>query len=175
MPGRYSTRRRRNSLSMRPVDSMKNYQVINAGISGTLLDTVLVNAVDAPTNVVAVDVQRGSTVKAIWISIDACGLAASGILNMVDCYLMKNPGANLTPPLPISYGTSNEKKFIFKTWAGMIMRNQDGNAPVHWEGWVKIPKRFQRMGTNDTLNLVIQASATLTGHVGIRWLYKWFR
>ncbi len=152
---------------------MKNYQVANIGISGTQTNTILIKAVDNPTNIVQEDVQKGAIVKAIWISLDACGLGGTGVLNMFDAYLIKNEGANLTPPLPISYGASNEKKFIFKTWGGMIMRNQDGNAPVHWEGWVKIPKRYQRFGADDLLQLVSMSSASLTGHAGYRWLFKW--
>ncbi len=172
--GRRASSRNRG-LSLRPIDSMKNYQVLNIGLSGTQTNNLLIKAVDNPLTSAATDISRGSIVKAIWISIDACGLAGTGVLNMMDAYLIKNPGANLTPPLPISYGTSNEKKHIFKTWAGMIMRNQDGNSAIHWEGWIKIPKRYQRFGTDDILQLVIQTTAGLTGHAGIRWLFKWYR
>ncbi len=175
MPGRYSMRKRSRGLSLRPIDSMKNYQVLNIGISGTQTNNLLIKAIDNPLTTAATDISRGAIVKAIWISIDACGLGGTGVLNMADAYLIKNPGANLTPPLPISYGTSNEKKHIFKTWSGMIMRNQDGNAPIHWEGWIRIPKNMQRFGTDDILQLVIQSTAGLTGHAGIRWLFKWYR
>ncbi len=107
--------------------------------------------------------------------VDGCGLGGTGVLNNMDFYMFKNPGANLTPPAPISVGTSNEKKFVFKTWHFMIMRNQDGNTPFHWEGWVKIPKRYQRMGTDDLIQCVVANTATLTGHFSFMAIYKWQR
>ncbi len=132
---------------------------------------IMAKAVTAPSNTVSTDCHRGGTIKAIWVSIDFCGLAATGVLQNTMCYLMKNPGNNLTPPGVFAVGTSNEKKFVFKVWSQMTMRNQDGNPPYHWEGWVKIPKRYQRMGTDDTLVLVIGTS-TSTGHAFYQTIYK---
>ncbi len=136
--------------------------------------TIIARAVDTPTTAVDRDVARGSTIKSIWISLDICGLAGSGALQVTDVYLIKNPGANLTLPLVRSQGTSNEKKFIIKTWNYMTMRNQDGNPPYHWEGWIKIPKRYQRMGTDD-LWQVKWGCTTATAHASIMAIYKWFR
>ncbi len=163
----------RRALSLRPVDSIKNVRYLEASIGTTAVNTVIINAVDTPTTATTNDVQRGCTVKAVWISLDICGLAATGVLQTTTCYLMKNPGANLTPPTPRTEGSSNEKKFIFKTWNYMTMRNQDGNPPYHWEGWVKIPKRYQRFGTNDQLQLVF-ACTTAAGHLSLLSIYKWF-
>jgi len=87
---------------------------------------------------------------------------------------MKNPGANLTMPSPIGQGNSNEKKFVFKTWRYMAMRNQDGNPPYHWEGWVKIPKRYQRMGTDDLIEIGIITNAAGSGHASVQAIYKWY-
>ena len=140
--------RNRNALSLRPVNSIKNVFVAQYGISSSRVDQNLAKAVTSPSPTVASDVSHGSTIKAIWFVLDVCGLAGSGVLNVFDAYLMKNPGANLDPPNPISQGTSNEKKFIIKSWRQMIMRNQDGIFPYHWEGWIKIPKRYQRMGND---------------------------
>ncbi len=89
--------------------------------------------------------------------------------------MFKNPGANLTVPQPISQGTSNEKKFIFKTWQFMVMRNQEGNTPFHWEGWIRIPRRYQRMGTDDLITLVYANTTALTGHISFTSIYKWYR
>ncbi len=175
MPYRRRGSFRRRSSSLRPVDSMKNYVTVNAGLSSTLLETLIAVAQDNPTTAVTRDVSRGCTIKAIYLFIDVCGLGGTGVLNVADYYLWKNPGANLTAPQPITYGSSNEKKFIFKTWSFMIMRNQDGNMPFHWEGWVPIPKRYQRMGTDDTFSIVSQSTSGVTGHISVRALYKWYR
>ncbi len=131
----------------------------------------IAKAVTAPSNTVTTDCHRGGSIKAIWISIDFCGLAASGTRQNTIVYLMKNPGANLTNPAPLAAGSSNEKKFIFKMWSQMTMRNQDGNPPYHWEGWIKIPKRYQRMGTDDIFEITYGVT-TATGHIFVNAIYK---
>ncbi len=170
----YRQKRRRGSRLGAIVNSSKNFQAFNIGLSGTITNTSIAVAVDAASNINPTEVTRNSLIKAIYVWVDVCGLAGTGVLNAADFYMMKNPGANLTPPLPITYGSSNEKKFIFKTWSFMIMRNQEGNAPFHWEGWVKIPKRYQRMGANDLIQICSQSTATITGHMTLRVLYKWY-
>ncbi len=166
----------RRSMAPRAViNSIKNQTQFSIGVTGTQTNLVLAKAVNTPLSTVQGDVSQGCIIKAIYCILDGCGLAASGVLNNMDFYLMKNPGANLVQPIPISVGTSNEKKFVFKTWHFMIMRNQDGNTPFHWEGWVKIPKRYQRFGTDDILNLVVASAASTTGHFSGMCIYKWYR
>ncbi len=168
--------RRRASFRRGPrpvINSVKNVTTHQENLVVTPLTTIIARAVDNPTTAVTIDCQRGSIIKAIWVSIDFCGLAGSGAIQRIKAYLMKDPGTNLTPPSPFTIGSSNEKKFIFKIWAYMSMRNQDGNPPYHWEGWVKIPKRYQRMGTDDRF-LVVWEASTLTGHGTLDTIYKWY-
>ncbi len=173
MPGRYSGRRR--NYGPRPIiDSMKNVVSDSEAYTTATTTTILAKAVDSPTTAVDRDVSRGCIIKALWISIDFCGLAATGALQTCEVFLIKNPGQNLTPPNPFTQGPSNEKKFIIKTWSAMTMRNQDGNPPYHWEGWVKLPKRYQRMGTDDRWQLN-GGMSTLTGHMSVQCIYKWLR
>ncbi len=137
-----------------------------------VVDTSLVaQAVTAPSNTVTTDCHRGGQIKAIWLSIDFCGTGTSGANVRCMCYLMKDPGDNLTVPSPFTVGSSNEKKFVIKTWSQMVMRNQDGNPPYHWEGWVKIPKRYHRMGTDDAWKFVSAVNAE-TGHLFVNCIYK---
>ncbi len=154
---------------------MKNVHFVAFGITSTKVDTTFAKAVNTPLSTVSSDCSQGCLIKAVWIVLDVCGLAGTGVLNNFNAYLIKNPGANLTLPDPASVGTSNEKKFVFKQWKAMIMRNQDGNNPYHWEGWIKIPKRYQRMGTDDTLVLSVNCSGGVTGHASVQAIYKWFR
>ncbi len=174
MPGRYSGRNTNRRFAMRPIDSMKNVVSTLENLTTATLATTIAKAVDNPANTSQEEVSRGCTIKAIWISLDVCGLAASGALQRTGIYLIKNPGANLTPPGVLTVGTSNEKKFVLKQWYIMTMRNQDGNPPYHWEGWIKIPKRYQRMGAGDLFSLV-WATDTLTGHGTAQFIYKWYR
>ncbi len=174
MPGRYGGRRR--SMAPRAViNSIKNQVYAQLGTTGTNQEVLIAKAVNSPLSTVATDTSQGCIIKAVHCTIDGCGTLGSGVLNVMSIYLAKNPGDNLTLPDAFGYGTSNEKKFIFKNWVFMIMRNQDGNNPFHWEGWLKIPKRYQRMGTDDTLRMVVRNTAAGTGHFSCNFIYKWFR
>ncbi len=157
------------------VNSIKNYHVQQSGITSANTVITVAKATNSPLSTVSNDTSNGCVIKAVYVTIDICGLGGTGVLNVGDMYFCKNPGNNLTLPSPVSYGTSNEKKFIFRTWRAMLMRNQDGNVPYHWEGWVKIPKRYQRMGVDDTLQFVVVCTAAVTGHVSTSYLYKWYR
>ncbi len=169
MPGRYYTRRR----GIRPVvNTIKLEKNLSSTITTTNTRNNIAKAVNAPSNTVVDDCPHGCIIKAIWISLDFCGLAASGVLQKTLCYMMKNPGANLVPPGVFAVGSSNEKKFVFKEWTAMTMRNQDGNPPYHWEGWIKIPKRYQRMGTDDLIELVFGCD-TGTGHIYWKSILKY--
>ncbi len=153
------------------INSEKHVADRTIAVDTTTQNVIIAKAVTAPSNTVDDDCHRGGTIKAIWLTLDFCGLAASGVLQRTSAYLMKNPGANLTPPATFGVGTSNEKKFVIKQWAAMTMRNQEGNPPYHWEGWIKIPKRYQRMGTDDTWVIVVGAN-TSTGHLFCQAIYK---
>ncbi len=167
---------RRRSRGMRPViNSIKNMMNGTAGITSATSTTLIAKAVNAPVNTVATDVSQGCLIKAIHVTFDLCGLGGTGVLNNMSTYLLKNPGDNLTPPNPFSVGTSNEKKYVIRHWFAMMMRNQDGNPPYHFEGWIKIPKIYQRMGTDDTWSLNTTCTSGLTGHFSTECIYKWYR
>ncbi len=167
----FRRRRNRYGFNLRPVDSIKHikYAVETPGIA--VQQTVLAKAVDNPITATVTECKNGCTIKNMFISLDFCGLAGSGVSQTTTCYLMKNPGNNLVAPVPRTEGSSNEKKFIFKTWNYMTMRNQDGNPPYHWEGWIKIPRRYQRMGVDDQIILVF-ATDTAAGHLSVMALWK---
>ncbi len=165
---------RRRSFGPRPViNSIKNVVDLTFSTGTTAVNFLVAKAKDAPVTGSTSDCRNGCIVKALWCSFDCCGLAASGVLQRTSIYLIKNPGDNLTEPGGFSVGSSNEKKFVFRQWQFMTMRNQDGNPPNHWEGWIKIPKRYQRMGTDDVINLVV-ITDTAAGHFSCQFIYKWY-
>ncbi len=168
---RGSFRRRSN---LRPVNSNKNVVEFQGSTGTTLSGFIIALSVDSALNTVANQVNRGSIIKAFWLAFDVCGLAASGVLQKTNMYIIKNPGANLTAPGAFSVGTSNEKKFVIKQWSAQTMRNQDGNPPYHWEGWIKIPKPYQRFGADDNLTFNVQVDAA-AGHITAQAIYKWFQ
>ncbi len=165
-------RRRGSFRGMRPTINTEKH-VVNQAVAVTSTNSVmlLAKAVTAPSNTVSTDCHRGGHIKAIWLSFDVCGLATTLTNQRQSIYLIKNPGDNLTPPGAFAVGTSNEKKFVIKQWTAMTMLVSEGNVPYHWEGWIKIPKLYQRMGTDDTLQLVFGAN-TQTGHGWFQTIYK---
>ncbi len=167
--------RRRRSFGSRPIiNSIKNSVDLTASTGTAVGNVLLAKAVNTPLSTNPSDVSNGCIIQAIWVSFDVCGLAATGVLQMTQLYLIKNPGDNLTLPSPQAIGSSNEKKFIIREWKFMTMRNQDGNAPNHWEGWIMVPKRYHRMGTDDTWRLAFNTS-TAAGHFSSQIVYKWKR
>ncbi len=166
-------RRRRGSSLGRIVNSVKNTVDATASTGTSVAASVLVNSVADPSATTANHVERGCLIKALWISFDVCGLAASGVLQRTVLYLIKNTGTNLTLPSAFAVGTSNEKKFVIRQWQFMTMRNQDGNPPNHWEGWIPVPKRYQRMGIDDLWQLAFEVDAA-AGHFAVQCIYKWY-
>ncbi len=176
MPGyRRGFSRRRGAQSLNVVNSIKNIVFDAGGLTGARTGVLLAKAVNTPLSTVTTDTSQGCVIKALWISFDVCGLAGTGVLANFFAYLVKNPGDNLTLPTPGSEGGSNEKKFIVKEWSAMVMRNQDGNVPYHWEDWVKLPRRYYRMGTDDSWSLQLAMTGATTGHFRVQSIYKWFR
>ncbi len=161
-------------MSLNVVNSIKNIHLANGSTGTTQQAIVFAKAVNTPLSTNSSDVSNGCMIKAVYCTVDVCGLAATGVLQFTDMYIIKNPGANLTVPDPDSVGTSNEKKFVIKQWRAMTMRNQDGNVPYHWEGWLKLPRRYWRMGTDDLWTIVFQTN-TAAGHFSCSFIYKWFR
>ncbi len=161
------------SRKLRLVTVNSEKHVVNNSIAITSTNSVklLAKAVTAPSNTVSTDCHRGGHIKAIWLSLDYCGLGTTLVNQRVSIYLIKDPGDNLTPPGVFAVGTSNEKKFVIKQWTSMTMLNTDGNPPYHWEGWIKIPKRYQRMGTDDVWSIVAGCN-TETAHGWFQAIYK---
>ncbi len=158
-------------MSLNTINSEKHIVALTGGLTSTNLVQGIAVAVTAPSNTVITDCHRGGHIKAIHVSLDVCGLGTSGTLVRAGVYLLKNVGANLTPPGVFVVGSSNEKRFVVRQWHAMVMRNQDGNDAIHWEGWIKIPKIYQRMATDDRWDIV-SAVNTSTGHITFQVIYK---
>ncbi len=165
--------RRRNSLGT-IVNSIKNsFGRIDAVVASTNLNIVCVLSVDTPITANVADVKRGSLVKAIWIEFWYYGLNQTEVNDILDVYLIKNPGTNLTLPNPGTIGTSNEKQWVIREWRGLADNKVNGGKPYIQQGrWFKIPKRFQRMGTDDTWSLVVRSATT--GNFCSKFIYKWY-
>ncbi len=108
----------------------------------------------------------------LWVY--ASATTTPGVTTGYDAYLIKNPGNNLTPPIPSTTGSSNEKKFIFKEWKGLTGARTEGSLPYSWRGWIKVPKRYQRMGADDRWQLVSIATGVNVIQC-TNFVYKWYK
>ncbi len=149
---------------------------LTAGADGVNVNVTVAKAVNTPLSTVATDVSQGCKISAIWLElwVYASEEIIAGVTNAFDAYIIKNPGNNLTLPTPGSQGTSNEKKFIIKTWKGMMGARTQGALPYSWRGWIKIPKLYQRMGTDDIWNFFFVSNGT-NAIVCTQFIYKWYR
>jgi len=160
---------------MSPINSEKNVFDITSAIgTGTNLQTLAI-AVDSADNTVNNQVTRRCKIFRIWVELWVYGTLASGVNNPFNWYIIKNPGNNLTPPGTTVYGTSNEKKFIFRSGKGLLGRLNDGSPPyLAFRGWIKIPKIYQRMGTDDVIQIALSAGAASGANFCLHTIYKWF-
>ncbi len=167
------TRRRRQSLGQ-IVNSIKNsFGRVDALVASTNLLITFARSVDNPLTANVDEVRKGCMLKAFWLEFWVYGLSAGNTNDIFDAYIIKNPGANLTPPNPGTVGTSNEKKFILREWRGLSGNKSLGGEPYRQVGrWFKIPKRFQRMGTDDIWQLVVRSPTT--GNLCTKFIYKWY-
>ncbi len=153
---------RRRFSGMRPmVNTLKietNAIVAVAASTNEVFNAAI--AVDSPATASSNQVKNGSRIKAFWYEFWYYGLSAGNTNDIFDMYVIKNPGNNLTPPNPGTVGTSNEKKFIFKQWRGLLGNKSLGGSPYGWRGWIKIPKRYQRFGTDDRLSIITRSPTT---------------
>ncbi len=160
---------------MRPVlNSIKNEVNTVDGITAATNNVAsIVIATDVHDTAVVNSVTQGCIIKAVWIEFWYYGLSAASTNDIIDIYLMKNPGNNLTPPNPGTVGTSNEKKYVLHEWKGLGGNKSLGGYPYNQTGrWFKIPKIYQRFGTDDRLQLV--ARSPTTGNLCMKFVYKWY-
>ncbi len=169
--------RNRGSRLGSVIDSNKNIVSLFTG-AATGANTIvpLITTVDAAANTSVTEVTRGCKIFKLWLEllIYASAAVAVGVTSGFDCYLIKNPGANLTPPSPGAVGSSNEKKFVFKSWKGIVGTRTEGSPPYSWKGWIKIPRVYQRMGADDLIQLVIRPTGAAM-LVCSDTIYKWYK
>jgi len=171
--GRYPRRRQ----GPRPViNSEKNIvNLITAGTAGTQTSVNVALAVSSADNTSVTEVTRRSKIFKIWVEIwaSASATAAEGVSTVFDAYLIKNIGSNLALPGAQVVGSSNEKRFVFKQWKGLIASRKEGFPAYSWRGWVKVPKIYQRMATDDVIQLAILFTG-VNGLICSQFIYKWY-
>ncbi len=169
---------RRRSRGMRPIiNSTKNIHVGTQGLTaGTQGNLTVAVAVDSAALATTNQVERGCLIKAIWCElwVGATEEIALATSNIIDITFQKNPGGNFTPAVPNVTGASDQKRYNIKQWRGLIGARSLGSPYYSWRGWIKIPKRYQRMGAEDIWQFSILSTGT-NALACTQWIYKWYK
>ncbi len=161
--------------ALRPIHRIKH--VIDSQFAtalGVVENTTLAISVDAPTLAGVAQVETGSTINGIFLSIEVVNTGVTGVL--ANCYMMifKNPGGNLTFPNPNVVGADDNKKYVFHQEMIMLQMQDNSNPRTLFKGVIAIPKHYRRMAINDTIVVsVFSPGIEITGCIQCH--YKEFR
>ncbi len=168
-------RSRRRSNSLRPINRIKH--VIDkqfATALGVINDTNLIESNDSPVLANTSEVETGSTVNGIFLSVEIVNTGVAGVLANAYMIVYKNPGGNLTNIVPNTVGANDDKRYVIHQEMVMLQMVDNSNPRTLFKGVIVIPRGYRRFGPNDQLRLRIfspgvELSACLQCH------YKEFR
>ncbi len=168
--------RSRSSLRLRPVNRIKHVVDIQAALSagGNRIE-VLADATDTPTLGVNNSVETACTINGIYLKVEATRTGTTSDV-LANFYLTvgKNPGNNLTLPLPNVVGINDNKKYVIHQEMVMLQGTNAGNPRTVFNGVVVLPRGYRRFGPDDRLELHL-----LTPGVNVNYCvqchYKEFR
>ncbi len=147
--------RNRRAMRLRPVHSIKHVVDIQGGIvAGTQANNDLIESVDAPTVAIADRVETGSTVNSIYLKVEAYATSTAALANFY-MIIWKNPGGNITAPVPNQVGVDDDKRFVIHQEMVMMEKNTTGNPRTVFAGVLSIPRGYKRFGINDKLEISV--------------------
>ncbi len=167
------TNRSRNSL--RPVNRIKH--VIDkqfATALGVINDTNLIESNDSPVLANTAEVETGSTVNGIFLSVEVVNTGVAGVLANAYLIVYKNPGGNLTNIVPNTVGANDDKRYVIHQEMIMLQMQDNSNPRTLFKGVIVIPRGYRRNGPNDQLRLRI-FSPGVELSVCLQCHYKEFR
>ncbi len=148
----------RNRNRLRPVNTLKHtIDQQNTIAAGTAIDIQLVKCVENAVSTTAIENDIGSHVRSLFLNIQVINsIDAVGTINNVYMYIFGNPGDNVpgvSIPAVNIVGTSDFRKQIFHQEMAMLGDQADGIPITLFKGVIKIPRKFQRLGVNDVINV----------------------
>ncbi len=160
---------------LRPIHRIKH--VIDA--EGTITDTQsvvdLINTVDAPVLGTTNEVETASHVYGIYLKVECNRTSGTGRSNTYMA-IFKNPGANLSLPQADAIGGADEKRYVLHQSMVMLGDFVENMPRVLFDGVVKIPKGYARMGPKDKLQVLLTMGGnTVTADFCLQCHYKEFR
>ncbi len=149
-------RSRNRGLGLRPVNRIKHViddqQGVALGVTG-FKNVIL--ASDTPDLGNTIEVQTGATVNGIYLKVEVSATSGTA-LNNVYLSVAKNPGGNLTLPVPNVVGVSDNKRFVIHQEMIMLQKfdaDVASNPRTLFNGVIVIPKGYRRFGPNDILQV----------------------
>ncbi len=133
------------------------------------------DAVQTPILTTPVQCAIGAKVSSFYLNVQVVSNETDvGAIPNVYMYVFKNVSNALTSPDPASVGTSDVKRYVIHQEMIMLNNVQGGNPRTLYQGVIRIPRGMQRQGNDDTMTVVIKATA-LNIAFCIQAIYKEFR
>ncbi len=158
---------RSRALSLRPVNRIKHvtdFQFATAAAASQIVTLIAAN--DSPVLANTNEVETGSVVKSIFLSVEVVNTGTAGVLANAYFMIYKNPGGNLTFPAPNVIGASDNKKYVFHQEMVMLQMVDNSNPRTLFKGVIRIPRHLQRMAPNDLIRIeVFSPGIEITGCV----------
>ncbi len=142
---------------------------------GTAVGKNIIKAVDAPVLANTSEVETGSTVNGFFCVIEITNTTAtSGVIRNAYVIFYKNPGGNITAPVPNTVGSNDDKRYVIHQEMVMLDATENGNPRTLFKGVIVIPKGLRRFGPNDLLEAQFITPGN-TSNVCMQAHYKEFR
>ncbi len=165
---------RRSSLRLRPVNRIKHVKDFQSAITaGTTESSNLILTSDTPDLATSNEVETGCTVNGIFLVVEVVATSSAALSN-VYMSITKNPGGNITAPVPNVVGISDNKRFVIHQEMVMLQQQTNSNPRTLFKGVIVIPRGYRRFGPNDLLQISLLAPGVNINYC-VQCHYKEFR
>lgn len=148
--------RSRSNNRLRPVNRIKHVvDKQGAEAAASVNITNLAAATDTPTLAANASVETGCTINGIYLKVEVVNTGVTGVLSNAYMFVAKNPGGNLSLPVPNAVGINDNKRYIIHQEMVMLQIQDNSNPRTLFNGVIAIPRGYRRFAPNDTLELHI--------------------
>ncbi len=139
--------------AMVPINRIKHV-VDNSATIAAAAQTffTLAASTDTPTLANTSGVETGAKINGFYIRLEVASNEAIdlGVIPNVYFLLWKNPGGNLTAPVPNAVGSNDNKRYVVHQEMTMIEnKGQGSNSRTIFNSVIVVPKGMRRMGPGD--------------------------
>ncbi len=168
---------RRFQTSKRPIVSNKEIvdAVVVLVVGGVTTDIDIASAVNDYTGTVGT-CPLGTSILGFYLETSTAN--SDSIINRIDWYLVKRPHGLATSfySVPGATGGSQRRSEIFHESKGLGQGESVstlGGQTSRMREFIKVPRRFRRMGENDVWTIRVGASTDYS--FCLKAIYKWFQ